>query len=142
MDNLLKVLLIAISIALGLGIIIFFLTCIYHVKDKQCIIVERMEQYHGTYYKGWYWFWPFVYRRVARFDLGIIKTVIRLNNKKKAEIQYQIANPTLFYQKRVGIEQFLTEITLQNDDITFAYLKEKFQEIGIDFINIKSIKEM
>lgn len=136
------VILISVICAFVIGIIIFFIACIYRVKKNSVIIIEKMQEFYNCYYEGWYFFWPFVYRRVAYYHLKNNKKTFRLNNGKKAEITYDINNPKMFYYSKKTVDGFINEITLLKDDINFDYLKINLEKIGIQLKDIRQVKEI
>jgi len=133
------VILIVVLGTLLFGAIIFVMSCVYYVKKDHVIIVEKMENYHGTYEHGFYWFWPFVYHRVGYYATKPIERKIRLSNGRKALINYQILKPKEFHYFHTTVESFINKMSLENVDMNFEAIKENFASIGIDFISIRAI---
>jgi regulator of protease activity HflC (stomatin/prohibitin superfamily) len=131
--------LIVISGVIIAGIIIFLLSCIFYVKKNHVIIIEKMQKYHGTYSHGFHWFWPFIYHRVGYYALVPLKRIIRLNNGRKASIEYQIIDPLKFHYVHSSIESFINKMSLEESEINFEIIKKNLAAIGIDFINIKAV---
>ncbi len=130
---------VAISIALFIGILFFVLTCIYYVKKDTKMIIEKMQEYYKTCEHGWYWFWPFVYRRVGYYTTNNAKKTFYLNNGKKVEIKYNIIDVKTYHYTQKPIDRFINEITLLKEDISFDYLKDNLLKIGVELISIRQV---
>lgn len=138
MDQADLVILIVVLGTLLFGAIIFVFSCVYYVKKDHVIIVEKMENYHGTYGHGFHWFWPFVYHRVGYYALVPVERKIRLNNGRKVLVKYRILKPKEFHYFRTSVESFINKMSLENVDMNFETIKENFATIGIEFISIKA----
>lgn len=130
---------ISLGVAILIGCIFFIMSCIYHVKKGTVIVVEKMQEYYGIYQEGWYWFWPFVYRRVGYYRLET-KKEIRLNNGKRALLHYKILDVKKFHYSKINLEAFINKITLDKLDVTVEFLKSNFLQIGVELINIIPLK--
>ena len=135
-----KTIIISLIIAAIIGILFFIASCIYYVKKGHVIIIEKMQEYYKTCSHGWYWFFPFAYRKVGQYKLEDNKLTFTLNNGKKAEVIYNITDVKLFHYTKKPVGQYINEITLFKENIDFDYLKTNLQNIGIELISISQIK--
>ncbi|NLB49289.1 MAG: hypothetical protein GX807_00500 [Erysipelotrichia bacterium] len=134
--------LVFLFIALGtfaFGLIIFIFSCIYYVKKDHVMIIEKMQQYHGTYTRGIYWFWPFAYRRVGYYALVPLKRKIHLYNGRKVLVEYQIDDPLKYHYFKTNVESFINKIAKENEELNLEVIKKNFATIGITFIGIKPL---
>lgn len=133
---------IALCIIIGsivIGIIIFFIGCIYHVKKDTVMVMERMQKFFGLYYKGYYFFNPFLYRRRGVYPLNETKKIIRLNNGKKAEVTYKIIDVMKYHYGDISIEKLFNNLSITVEKVTLEILKKELLNIGIELYNIKPI---
>lgn len=133
------VILIVVLITLVFGSIVFVLSCVYYVRKDHVIIIEKMQKYHGTYTKGFYWFWPFIYHRVGYYAIIPLKRKIRLNNGRKVLIEYRIVDPFTFHYVQTTVESFINKMSLETSELNLKLIKENFAAIGVEFISIKAI---
>lgn len=125
--------------ALIIGLIIFFVSCIYIVKKDTVIIIEKVEKYYGKYEKGVYFFWPFVYRRRGTYPTNKTKKVIRLSNGKKAEVFFQIIDVLKYHYSNTSIESIFNKLIVLNEKVTLEILKKELDVIGVELFDIKQI---
>lgn len=131
--------LIVILSSIAGGIIIFFIACFYYVKKDTVIVIEKVEKFHGLYYHGLYFLWPFLYRRRGTYPLNETKKVIRLNNGKKAEVSYKIFDVMKYHYGAISIEKLFNNLTLNEEKVTLEILKKELLNIGVELYNIKQV---
>lgn len=130
-------LLIATGAAILLGIIIFFLAGLYHVKKDHCIIIEKARQYYQTYEEGWHFKMPIIYQRVGLYCLLPQVRVYTTESGNKLNVTYQIVDVKTYHYKGIKFETLMKVIEKENSEITLTVLQDKFKEYGLQFINIK-----
>ncbi len=130
-------LIIIIPSVIVLGILIILLTGVYHVKKDRIYIIEKYNQFDRTLTSGWYYLLPLIYRRAAFYSLKNQYRVIKLENGKYIKVTYKIVDVKTYHYKAIQIDIYLKQITKDKDDITFDYLKDEFNKIGIELIKIE-----
>ena len=120
-----------------IGVLVFFLAGIYHVKKDQVIVIEKVEKFYGLYYHGIYFFWPFVYRRRGTYNIKQNKKTIRMNNGNKAEFTYKVIDVMKYHYGGISIENLVNKLIISDEKVTLQILKKEFSNIGLELLNIK-----
>ena len=131
--------LIIVLVSFLIGVFIFFLSCVYYVKKNTVIIIEKIEKFYGIYKHGFYFFWPFVYRRKGTYPIGQTNKIVKLANGKKAKVYYVIKDVYKYHYGQISIEQFFNNFIYKQEKVTIEILKKEFLTIGIELLSIQPI---
>ena len=137
LSNIDLVFIIAVGVSILLGLFIFFLAGLYHVKKDYAIIIERAREYYKTYEKGWHFKMPIKYQRVGLYCLAPQVRTYIANNGNKLSVTYQIVDVKKYHYSGMKFEVLMKVIEKENSEITLTVLENKFNEYGLKFINIK-----
>ena len=142
MDMLIKLssldiaLLIATGIIIVLGVLVFFLTGIYHVKKDYAIVINKAGQFYCVHDKGTHFHMPIVYQRAGLYCTAPIVKRYVANNGNHLDITYQIIDVEKYHNNRISLDDLMKRIEKENSEINFTVLSEKFSLYGLKFINI------
>ena len=138
-SNIDLIFLIAIGVAILLGLFIFFLAGLYHVKKDHVIIIEKAREFYKIYESGWHFKMPIVYQRVGLYCIApqVRRYIAKSGNK--LSITYQIVDVKTYHYKGMRFELLMKVIEKENNEITLTVLENKFAEYGLKFINIQKV---
>ena len=141
LSNLDKALIISAAIAVGVGLIIFFLAGVHKVRKGYAAIVEKAGEYHKTLNEGWHFLFPIVYQRVGLYC--ILPQVRRYNTKSgnKLSITYQVEDVKKYHYSHIEIEVLMRKVEEENSEINLTILETYFSKHGLKFLNIKKVEE-
>ncbi|MCD8204732.1 MAG: SPFH domain-containing protein [Coprobacillus sp.] len=135
---LITIIIIVAVIIVGLGI--FFATGIYHVKEGRVFIMEKYYEFYTLLEPGWYYFMPLIYHRRAWYSTEVQCRTYTLENKNTINIYYRIVDVVKYHYGAVKIYDHLMSIVNSGEPLTDDLLKEKFLEIGIEYIKIEDAR--
>ncbi len=135
---LILIIVVASVIVVGLGI--FFATGIYHVKDGRVAIMEKYYEFYEVLEPGWYYYMPLIYHRRAWYSTEMQCRTYTLENKNTINIYYKIIDVVKYHYGKIAIYDHLMDIVNNCDELTEDILKERFLEIGIEFIKIEDAR--
>ena len=79
MDDI-QLIILVISIAIIIGIILFVLSGLFHVKKDEVSVFEKLYTFHSIKEEGYYFFTPLVTKRVGNYSLKPQYIRINLSN--------------------------------------------------------------
>lgn len=130
------VLIISALAALVVGALIFFSIGIYRVKKDHAVIIEKINTYHKTIYKGWYYFLPIIYRRVGYYCVAIQQRTIFLENGNKLIITYQIKDVEKYHYSGIKVESLVLKIRNSYESLTKEIMLEEFEKRGLIYYSL------
>ena len=119
-----------------LGGLIFLLIGVYKVKENHAVIIEKINTYHKTIYKGWHYYLPIIYRRVGYYCIAPQKRCVTLSNGKVLYVTYQIEDVKQYHYSQTNVEQLLNRIRKENESINKEILESEFKKRGLIFISL------
>ena len=131
------VLLISASAAILIGIGIFFLVGIYHVKKDYELIIERAGEYYTTLKQGTYFKMPIAYQRVGSYCVAPQARTYITKSGNKLSVTYKIEDSKTFHYCGLKFETIMSVIEKENSEVTLAVLQNSFAKYGLKFINIQ-----
>ena len=131
------VLLISAGAAILIGIGIFFLVGIYHVKKDYEIIIEKAGEYYTTLKQGTHFKMPIAYQRVGSYCVAPqLRTYVAKSGNKLC-VTFQIEDTKKFHYCGLKFETIMAVIEKENSEITLTVLQDSFAKYGLKFINIQ-----
>lgn len=129
-------LIISAAIVLVIGAMIFFSIGIYKVKKNHAVIIEKINTYHKTLYKGWYYFLPIIYRRVGYYCTAPQQRTIFLENGIKLIVTYQIQDVQKYHYSGIKVEQLVLKIRNSYETLTKEIMIEEFEKRGLIYYSL------
>lgn len=130
------VILITLPCAFLIGIGIFFLAGLHHVKKNYVIIIERAKEYYATYEAGFHFKMPIAYQKVGTYCIAPITRGYTANNGNHLKITYQVIDPKKYHYSYIPFDALMKRIEKENAEITLDVLTNAFNNFGLKFISI------
>lgn len=126
-------------VVLFLGISMIALSGVYIVKKNMVYVIEKYNQFDKLLYEGKYFLTPLVYHKAAKYSLLSQTRTLSLENGNNINFTYKIVDVYKYHYTKTKINDYLNKIVKNVEHITFEYIKEEFNKVGIEVISIQKI---